>query len=253
MTTKKGKCRVLAVANQKGGVAKTTISINLGAALQKAGKRVLLVDVDPQHDLSRFLGLEAEPEKNLLSFIRGKGNMADLIQTAENGLHVVPGLLEMIELDKADDEKKQKEKIKFDLNGVKGDFDYIILDCSPYMSRANREAIKAADGVIVAATPDYGAAENVDEIAASARHYKKKICGIVVSRYDPRMVLNQTMIEELQDLAKKNKTKVYNTKIRESVAMRETHFLKKDIFSYSPRSGAAADYKALAAEIIKEG
>ena len=244
---KKAKCRVLAVANQKGGVAKTTISINLGAALQKAGKRVLLVDVDPQHDLSRFLGLEAEPEKNLFSFIKGRGELADVIQQTETGLNVVPGLIDMMELD------KEKKEIRFNLDGVKKDFDFTILDCSPYMSRANLEAIRAADGVIVAATPDYGAAENVEEIAASARHLKKKICGIVVSRYDPRMILNQTMMDELQELAAKNKTKVYKTKIRESVAMRETHFLKKDIFSYSPRSGAAADYKALAQEIIKEG
>lgn len=246
---KKKKCRVFAVGNQKGGVGKTTVAINLGAALQMAGKRVLLIDVDPQHDLSRFLDLEADPDKNLYSFMKGRGKLGDLIQETETGLHVVPGELKIMELDK----ENPKKEIPLLLDDVKGDYDYIILDCSPYMSRASLEALRAADGLIVSATPDYGAAENVEEIAASAAHENKPIYGIVVSRYDPRMVLNQTMLDELQELAKKHETKVYKTKIRESVAMRETHFLKKDIFSYAPRSGAAADYKALAAEIMREG
>ena len=244
---KKAKARVLAVMNQKGGVCKTTTVINLGAALNRAGKRVLLIDGDPQHDLSRFLGVEMEAGKSLFSTIKNHGNIAELIQKTETGLDVVPGEQKIMELD-----GEPEENVKFDLSGVSGAYDYIIIDSSPYMTAANLAGMEAADGVIVTTTPDYGSAENIEEIAASAADMERKIYGIVVTRFAPRMVLNKTMLETLGKLAKRLGTKIFKTKIRESVAIRESQLVKKDIFSYSSRSGAAADYKALMAEVLKE-
>lgn len=241
---KKAKARVFAVANQKGGVSKTTTAINLGAAFRKSGKRVLLIDADPQHDLSRYCGVEAENGKNLLSFFDGQVKLADLIQNIEKGLDIVPGAVDVMELD-------QRDNVNFDLSGVSSDYDFIIIDCSPYLNGATLAAMRSADGVIVTTTPDFGSAENIEEISASLKKMKKKIYGIVVTRYAARMLLNQSMLEKLEGLARRVGTRIFKSKIRESVAIRESQLVKKDIFSYSPRSAAATDYKALAAEIVK--
>ncbi len=249
---KKTKCCVFAVANQKGGVSKTTTAINLGAAFRKAGKRVLLIDADPQHDLSRYCGVEAEAGKNLLSFVDGQVKLSDLIQPIEQEmdllqrLDIIPGAVDLMELD-------QRDNVNFDLSGVSSDYDFVIIDCSPYLNGATLAAMRAADGVIVTTTPDFGSAENIEEIAASLKRMKKKIYGVVVTRYAARMLLNQSMLEKLERLARRVGTKIFSSKIRESVAIRESQLVKKDIFSYSPRSAAATDYKALAAEIMRGG
>ena len=241
---KKTKCRVFAVANQKGGVSKTTTAINLGAAFKRAGKRVLLVDADPQHDLSRYCGAEEEEGKTLFSVVEGRAKLAELIQHTETGLDVVPGSLDVMKLDK-------EKKANIDLSSVTGDYDFIIIDCSPYVNGATLAAMRAADGVIVTTTPDFGSAENIEEISSSLEDVEKKIYGIVVTRYAARMILNQSMLEKLEGLAARMGTRIFKTKIRESVAIRESQLMKQDIFTYSPRSGAAADYKALASEIMK--
>ena len=233
--------RVLTIANQKGGISKTTTTANIAAGLHRAGRRVLVVDLDTQADLSANLGAK-EQGKSLVDVVEGRASMADIIQQTPSGVDIIPSSLELVEL--------EKRIAAFDFSGLA--YDYILLDCPPNMAGNTVAAIRASDGVLVPTTADYYAYKSVKAIADSLKTIDRKMNGIILTRFTGRMSITKQIYEDLKNLAADLGTKLYNSSIRECVAIRESQLMQQDIFTYSPQSTAAQDYEGLVQEIIQE-
>lgn len=233
--------RVLTIANQKGGISKTTTTLNIGAGLLNEGKRVLLVDLDTQGDLTYNVGAK-EQEESLASVVAGKVSLNDVIQHTESGLDIIPASLELMEL--------ESRVVSFDFSNL--DYDYILLDCPPNMAGNTVAAIRASDGVLVPATADFYAYKSVRAIAESLKTLHRPLNGIILTRFAGRMVLNKQILEDLKNLATELHTKLYNSIIRECVAVRESQLMQQDIYTYDKDSAAALDYTELVKEIIQE-
>ena len=233
--------RVLTIANQKGGIAKTTTTTNIAAGLHRAGKKVLLVDLDTQGDLSYNVGV-VEPRRSLAQVINGTADINEAIQHTESGLDIIPSDMDLMEL--------ETKITAFDFSML--DYDYILIDCPPNMAGNTVTAIMASDGVIVPTTADFYGYKSVKAIAESLKTLKKPLNGIVLTRYTSRMIISKQITEDIEKLAAELQTKVYNSRIRECVAVRESQLMQQDIFSYDETATAAQDYTALVDEIMQE-
>lgn len=233
--------RVLTIANQKGGISKTTTTANLAAGLHRHGRKVLVVDLDTQADLSANLGAN-ELDKNLVDVVEGRASMADIIQHTESGVDIIPSSLELVEL--------EKQIAAFDFSSL--EYDYILMDCPPNMAGNTVAAIRASDGVLVPTTADYYAYKSVKAIADSLKTIDRKMNGIILTRFTGRMVITKQIHDDLKNLAEELGTKLYNSAIRECVAIRESQLMQQDIFSYAPQSTAAQDYEELVKEVLQE-
>ena len=160
--------RILTIANQKGGISKTTTTTNIGAGLYRQGKKVLLVDLDTQGDLSYNLGA-VEQKKSLVHVVNGTADLKDVIQKTSSGIDIIPSSMDLVEL--------ESRIATFDFSGL--DYDYILIDCPPNMAGNTVAAIRASDGVLVPTTADYYAYKSVKAIAESLRTLDRKLNGIV--------------------------------------------------------------------------
>ena len=233
--------RILTIANQKGGISKTTTTANIGAGLYRQGKNVLLVDLDTQGDLSYNLGA-VEQKKSLVHVVNGIANLKDVIQKTNSGIDIIPSSMELVEL--------ESRIATFDFSGL--GYDYILIDCPPNMAGNTVAAIRASDGVLVPTTADYYAYKSVKAIAESLRTLDRKLNGIVLTRFAGRMVINKQIQKKKKKLAEELGTKLYKSVIRECVAVRESQLMQQDIFTYDASSSAAQDYAELIKEIMQE-
>lgn len=233
--------RVLTIANQKGGIAKTTTTTNIAAGLYRAGRKVLVIDLDVQGDLSYNVGAVV-PKKSIAQVINRTATIMEAIQHTPSGLDLIPSDMDLIEL--------ESKITTFDFSKL--DYDYIILDCPPNMAGNTVAAILASDGVIVPTTADFYGYKSVKAIAESLMTLKRPLNGIVLTRYTGRMIITKQVTEDMEKLAAELKTKVYNSRIRECVAVRESQLMQQDIFSYDETATAAQDYLALVNEIMQE-
>lgn len=233
--------RILTIANQKGGISKTTTTLNIGAGLYRAGKNVLLVDLDTQGDLTYNTGAH-EQEKSLVDLVEGRASLSEIIQHTASGMDVIPSSIDLMEL--------ESRVISFDFSQLS--YDYILIDCPPNMAGNTVAAIRASDSVLVPATADFYAYKSVRAIAQSLATLNRPLNGIILTRFTSRMVINKQICEDMKNLATDLHTKLYNTYIRECVAVRESQLMQQTIFSYDESSAAAIDYAALVQEIIQE-
>ena len=246
---KKRKPRLIAIANQKGGIGKTATVLNLGAALQLSKKKVLLVDLDTQGDLSFSCGFQ-EPDLTLCDLRSGEATIKELIQSSENGLDIIPSSVALSELELT---TWTYEK---ELRGL--DYDYVLFDCPPSMLGCTRAAIMMSDELIVPTTADENSFRGVRGIVRSVRDMQEEgktqiqIGGVVITRYHSRMVADSVISDDLAELSKTLDVRIYKTIIRANVAVREADIMQQTIFEHDARSAAARDYKALAAEVEKE-
>lgn len=233
--------RILTIANQKGGVSKTTTTMNIGAGLHKEGRKVLLIDMDTQGDLSYNAGT-VEPQKSITQVVNNRASFADVIQHTESGLDIIPADMDLLEL--------EAKITRLDFSKL--DYDYILLDCPPNIGGNTVSAILASDSVIVPTTADFYGYKSVIAISESLKTLGTPLNGIVLTRYIGRMLITKQLTDDLKKLASELQTKVYNTAIRECVAVRESQLMQQDIFSYNSNATAAQDYMNLIAEIIQE-
>jgi chromosome partitioning protein len=168
--------------------------------------------------------------------------MGEIVQQTSSGLDIIPSSLELVEL--------EKQIAAFDFSSLA--YDYILLDCPPNMAGNTVAAIRASDGVLVPTTADCYAYKSVKAIADSLKTIDRKLNGIILTRFTGRLVLTKQIYEDLKDLAADLGTKLYNTAIRECVAVRESQLMQQDIFTYAPNSTAAEDYEAIVNEILQE-
>lgn len=244
----------IAIANQKGGVGKTTTALALATGLQQRGMRVLLVDLDPQTNATDNYKAQIEGEGTLYDML--VHDECDVVQTTPVG-DIIAGdpLLK--------DAVKQLEgvsapfKLRKGLDKLKDRYDYIVLDTPPQLSVLLTNALTAADYVVIPLTTDRFGLQGLVQFKTTVddvREYtnpKLRVAGLLINKYSTRTNLARAALDELPEFAKLLDTKVFETKIRESVRAQEAQAARRSIFDWAPSSTTAADYKHFVDEILK--
>lgn len=248
--------KIIAIANQKGGVGKTTTSVNLGAGMASLGKRVLLVDIDPQGNTTSGVGInKADVENCIYDVIINEVHPKDAIaHTDVEGLHIIPATIQLagaeIELVPT---ISRELRLKKSLHLVKDMYDYILIDCPPSLGILTINSLTAADSVIIPIQCEYYALEGLSQLLNSIRLVQKhlntslQIEGVLLTMFDARTNLGIQVIEEVK---KYFQDKVYKTVIARNVRLSEAPSHGKSIITYDPRSKGAEAYLELAKEVI---
>lgn len=253
--------KVISISNHKGGVGKTTTTINLGAGLCNLGKKVLLIDLDPQANLSQSLGI-MERGVDIYTYLLGIIEKQDIptkttIETVKiiEGLEAIPSTLDLSGAEVELSGENGREYILKELVGaLRSSYDYILIDCPPSLGLLTINALTASDMVLIPIQAQYLALQgltrllDVIERINERLNKKLKVGGVIITQYDKRKILNrdvsQSIGSHLQD-------KVFKTKIRDTVALAEAPARGLDIFRYQPKSYGAKDYLSLCKEFLE--
>ena len=243
--------RTIAFANHKGGVSKTTSVANIGAILSRKGKRVLLVDLDAQANLTDYF-LKERPGKSIYNAMAEEAPLP-VYQIAEN-LYIVPSSLEMVGIEsKIAENIDRAELLQILLEPLESEYDYVLIDCPPSLSMATINALVAASDLYICVTAEAIPVRGLKMLIDTLEEIRKrknpdlKLSGIIITRWGGRN-LNKIMEEGLR---KNFGEIVFKTKIRENIAIAEAPASFQDVATYSPSSHGAEDYKALTDEILK--
>jgi chromosome partitioning protein len=242
----KSKMKIIALMNQKGGVGKTTSTVNIGAGLNKLGKKVLLIDLDPQANLTYSLGIQGHDlRKTIYELLKGQISTSDVI-VEKNGLQVIPASLD---LSGAGREFLLRESLT-----KLSDLDYVLLDCPPSLGLLTLNSLVAADEVYIPVQSEFLALQGMSKLLQTVEIVQKRlnpsleITGIIGTRYDSRKTLNKEVVQKIQSYFG---AKLFKTLIRDNVALAEAPSHGQDIFAYKSDSNGAEDYLKLCKEILK--
>ncbi len=247
----------ISIVNQKGGVGKTTTAINLGAYLADMGKRVLLIDIDPQANATSGVGVDINKiENSLYDLFTGAKDILDVLYpTAVENLHLLPSSPDLAGLSVELMNVEGREVIlKKSLSTIKENYDYILIDCPPSIEMLTVNALVASDKVIVPVQCEYYSLEglsrliNVLNIVKQDINPQLEIEGIVLTMFDPRTMLNKEVVSETQKFFG---DKVYKTIIPRNIRISEAPSYGQPISVYAKDSKGAVAYKALAKELVK--
>ncbi|WP_066366225.1 ParA family protein [Neobacillus fumarioli] len=251
--------KILSIANQKGGVGKTTTSVNLGACLAYIGKRVLIVDIDPQGNATSGVGIEkAEVDQCIYDVLVDDVKAQEVIKTtAVENLYCIPATIQLagaeIELVPT---ISREVRLKRAIEEVKGQFDYVIIDCPPSLGLLTINALTASDAVLIPVQCEYYALEGLSQLLNTVRLVQKhlnqdlKIEGVLLTMLDARTNLGIQVIEEVK---KYFQDKVYKTIIPRNVRLSEAPSHGEPIITYDAKSRGAEVYLDLAKEVVANG
>jgi chromosome partitioning protein len=253
---------IISIAIQKGGSGKTTTAINLAAALQRNGKNVLLIDADPQCNLSQALGINDEQEINLYTEFKKEitGKKSDLrsaVLTTDCGLKLIPSSLElaMTELElvgKFNREQTLRNKM---LKPISHEYDFIFIDCPPSFGLLTVNALVASDYVIIPLQAEFLPLKGVHsffrliDMMKDIPNLELTVAGFVLTKFSERKKMNREIKETLEN---EFDAKVFSSFIRTDINLATSQKKGVDIFSFAPNSNAAKDYEALAQEFLKK-
>jgi chromosome partitioning protein len=251
--------KIVAIANQKGGVGKTTTAVNLGAALAELGHRILLVDLDPQANATSSFGLEGAEQISLYEALLGEGSITDKVfPTRRDRLFIVPADLDLagaeVEIARM---PNHLTRLAETLKPLQTDqaFDFVFLDCPPSLGILMTNALAAADELLTPIQCEYFALEGlvkivrlIEQILDSGVNERLELAGIVMTMFDGRTKLSQQVVD---DVRKHFGERVYQTVIPRSVRLSEAPSFGKSILEYASRGAAAEAYRALAREFIQ--
>ncbi|MEK6481407.1 ParA family protein [Catalinimonas sp. 4WD22] len=242
---------VTSIVNHKGGVGKTTTTLNLGKALSLKGFSVLIVDFDPQANLSDSIGV-VDPKRTIKDTLLEEGSSLPIHKIADN-FYLAPSELQLAT---AESKLKGQElagylALKEALDPVRKDYDYILIDCPPSLGVLTSNAFMASDEVMIVLSsqflPTRGLATTIDAIKYAKRFNNNiQVSGILITQFE-QTVIQKSIIEELKA---KYGNLVYESMIRKNVAVQEASAMRTDVFSYDSKSAAANDYGNLCEEII---
>ncbi len=249
------KCKVIAFANQKGGVGKTTSAVNIAAALGSLGKKTLLADLDPQGNATSGCGVDKKQENSIYDFIMGENPYECIVHTEYKNLDVVPSNIALAgaEIELVDEENRQF-KMKTALDMLRADYDYIIIDCPPSLGLLTINALSAADGVIVPMQCEYFALEGLSQLTVTISQVKKlynprlELAGVILTMFDKRLNLTLQVKEELQ---KHFSDKLFKTSVPRNVRLSEAPSFGKPAIYYDKHSKGAKAYIDIAKELNK--
>ena len=257
--------RIIALMNQKGGVGKTTTTVNLGAALAELGKRVCLIDLDPQAHLTINYGVEPSADicslYNMLvdgaSFLEAVFKIDDNIALVPSSIDLAAAEVELVSV------LGRETLLKKRLENVQHDFDFILLDCPPSLGLLTLNALAVADEVIIPMQPHFLALQGVAKLLETVQLVNKrinpklKVSGIVLTMFDSQTKLSNEVVAELNSfildaLGKPlpwATARIFKSKIRRNIKLAESPSFGQHIIAYEPSSNGAADYRALAKEV----
>ena len=244
--------KVISISNHKGGVGKTTSAINIGAGLNLLKKKVLLIDLDPQANLSQSLGLINEPI-NIYGALRGEYKLQPI--EILKGLDVIPSTLDLSGAEVELSSEPGREYILKELiEPLRSSYDFIIIDSPPSLGLLTINSFTASDEILIPLQAQYlalqGLAKLVEVVDKIKGRLNKglKIGGVFITQYDSRKVLNRDVVDTIQAHFK---DQVCKTKIRDNIALAEAPSQGLDIFRYNNKSKGAEDYLALSKEVLK--
>ncbi len=250
--------RVIAIANQKGGVGKTTTSINLSAALGKAGKKVLVVDCDPQGNTTSGFGVNKdECENTVYELIFGESTIKEcIIKEVYSNVDILPANINLsaTEMNLMDKENRYFA-LRSEIDYVRDLYQYIIIDCPPSLSLLTLNAMTTADSVLVPIQCEYYALEGLGQLIQTIDTVRSRLNpglvldGVVFTMYDPRTNLSQQVVENVKTNLN---TRIYNTVIPRNVRLAEAPSHGKPICEYDASSSGAKSYDMLAKELIDQ-
>lgn len=248
--------RTIAIANQKGGVGKTTTAINLSACLAEKGKKVLAVDMDPQGNMTSGLGVDKDSVENTIyNLIIGESKMEEvLIKDVLENLDIIPTNIDLsgAEIELLDVEEKEYI-VRNEIDKIKDNYDFIIIDCPPSLSMLTINAMTTADSVLVPIQCEYYALEGLSqlihtvELVRDRLNPKLTIEGVVFTMYDARTNLSLQVVENVKDNLEQT---VYKTIIPRNIRLAEAPSYGIPINKYDPKSAGAESYLRLADEVI---
>lgn len=246
----------IAVVNQKGGVGKSTTALTLADCLASRGKRVLLLDMDSQGNLSFTVGA-SRSGASAFGVLTREVSIRDAIQRIGK-IDFVPASASLAKTDVILASETGKEyRLREALETVSADYDYIVIDTPPALGILSVNALAACDGAIIPAQADIYSLQGINQLNESIEPVRKycnpslKVEGILLTRYDGRTVLSRQIVELAERFAQQLGTKVFKAKIRETVTVKESQLAQKTLLDYAPSSPVAADYEAFTAELLE--
>lgn len=249
--------KIVAIANQKGGVGKTTTAVNLSAAVGIRGKKVLLVDMDPQGNTSSGVGIDRRAMKNTsYELVIGRISAKEaIVHTEFAGLDVIPCGINLAgaEIELVSIENRM-ETLKTALSSIRGEYDFIFIDCPPSLGLITSNALCASDTILIPIQCEYYALEGLSQLMNTVRIVKRQynpmleIEGVLLTMYDGRLNLTQQVVHEVKKYFPK---KVYSTVIPRTVRLSEAPGFGCPIFYFDRSSKGAAAYSALGDEFIR--
>ncbi len=246
--------RTIAIVNQKGGVGKTTSTINIGAGLVAMGKTVLLVDLDPQANLSYSLGIDTTGQSTIHEVIKGDIDPLQVI-VKKNGYDVIPANINLSGAEIALSGVAGREfLLREAIGNISKNYDYVLLDCPPSLGLLTLNGLTTAGEIFIPLQTEYLALQGISQLLQTISVVKQRlnntleITGIVATMYDSRKILNREVVEKITAHFPEQ---FFTTLIRSNVALAEAPSYSQDIFTYKADSHGATDYKALCKEIVK--
>ncbi len=250
--------KIIAIANQKGGVGKTTTAVNLAAAMAFLEKNILLVDADPQSNATSGLGIDVKSQKLGTYQLLEHTATADqtIIPTSTPNLDLIPSHIDLVATEiELVDQKNREYMLKKSLDTVNDNYDYIIIDCAPSLGLITLNALAAADSLIIPIQCEYFALEGLGKLLNTIKSVQKihnknlDIEGLLLTMYDSRLRLSNQVVEEVQKHFGKM---VFKTIIQRNIRLSEAPSFGESIIDYDATSKGAKNYLNLANEVIKK-
>lgn len=247
---------VIAITNQKGGVGKTTVAAALLSALHQRGKRVLGMDLDPQGSLGFSLGLNIDHCATIYDVLKGRATLEQVIAATECG-DLIPSNILLSAAELEFNRPGREFLVKNELSKVADRYDYVIIDTPPALNVLTVNAYVAADALVIPMAPEIlsllGVAQIKETIETVRRCYNSRlqVLGILLNKFNPRLTLNREVLDMSEQIARQLETRVFRSKIHNSVSVAEAPAHGESILTYAPKSKPAQDFQALLNEIFE--